>query len=139
MEDGNQNLTPSQKLLLKQHYRFGHTNIPFIQFLFKILPEVFGGNKFQSASRCDIPICEIYQYVKAHRRKLQGKTSRSDIKSEGAVKSSHLRPGEAISVDHFESWLKGRTYNSFERNISDQYVGGCIFVDHMSARIKVEH
>ena len=42
-------------------------------------------------------------------------------------------------MDHFESRLLGRTYNSFGRAVSDKYVGGCIFVDHMSGRICVEH
>jgi len=60
-------------------------------------------------------------------------------KSEGALKRTHLRAGDSVSVDHFESRLHGRNYTSFGRGITDKYVGGCIFVDHMSGRIKVEH
>ena len=42
-------------------------------------------------------------------------------------------------MDHFESRLKGRTYTSFGRATSDKFVGGCIFVDHASSYIHVEH
>jgi hypothetical protein len=35
--------------------------------------------------------------------------------------------------------LKGRTYDSYGKPTSDQYVGGCIFVDHASGYIHIEH
>ena len=40
-------------------------------------------------------------------------------------------------MDHYESRLKGRSYTSFGKATSEQYVGGCIFVDHMSSYIHV--
>ena len=55
------------------------------------------------------------------------------------MKANHIRPGHAVSVDHSESRLLGRTYTSYGKNISSQYVGGCIFVDHMSGFVYVEH
>jgi len=124
LEDENNNLTPSQKLLLRWHYRFGHKNIPFVQRLFRMLPNVFTGNKFTSASRCDIPLCEICQYSKSHRRKLKGIVSAIYKPSDGSLKQNHLRAGESVSVDHFESRLLGRTYNSFGRAISDNMSEG---------------
>jgi len=139
LEDTNTNLTPSQKLLLRWHYRYGHKNIPFVQMLFRKLPQVFSGPKFTSASRCEIPLCEICQYAKAHKTKLNGKISKVHLPSDGVLKNNHLRAGDAISVDHFESRLRGRSYTSFGKGISDKYIGGCIFVDHMSGRIQVEH
>jgi hypothetical protein len=43
-------------------------------------------------------------------------------------------------MDHFESRLQGHTYTSFGKTTSDQYVGGCIFVDHASSGyLHVEH
>jgi hypothetical protein len=42
-------------------------------------------------------------------------------------------------VDHFESRIKGRTYTSYGRPTSEHYVGGCVFVDHMSGYIHIEH
>ena len=35
--------------------------------------------------------------------------------------------------------MKGRTYNFFDSSTSDKFVGVCIFVDHMSWYIHVEH
>ena len=67
------------------------------------------------------------------------KVSSVDSQADGALKRDHIRPGQAMSVDHFESRLKGRTYTSFGKTTSKQYVGGCIFVDHMSGYIHVEH
>ena len=61
-----------------------------------------------------------------------------DKSLEGSLKDTHLCPGAAVSVDHFESRLKGRTYSSFGRSNSEQCVGGCIFFDHMSRYIHVK-
>ena len=66
------------------------------------------------------------------------KTSSVDITADGSLKDGHLSSGATVSVDHFESRLKGRTYDSYGKTSSNQYVGGCIFVDHMSGYIHVE-
>jgi hypothetical protein len=42
-------------------------------------------------------------------------------------------------VDHFESRLRGRTYDSFVKPSSATFKGGCIFVDHASSHVHVEH
>jgi hypothetical protein len=136
-DEENQNLTPSQKLLLLWHYRFGHLNFPAMQRLLRVSP--FGGEKLLSASRCIIPRCEVCEFAKGRRKPTGGKKSTAHPHSTGALKDSHLRAGSSVSVDHFESRLKGRTYTSYGKTTSDQYVGGCIFVDHMSGYIHVEH
>ena len=43
-----------------------------------------------------------------------------------------------MSVDHFYSQLKRRTYNSFGSITSGQFLGVCIFVGHMSGYINVD-
>ena len=58
---------------------------------------------------------------------------------DGALKGGDLRSGASISVDHFKLQLKGCTPNSRGHASSDQYVGGCIFVDHVSKYLHVEH
>jgi hypothetical protein len=136
LDDSNQNLTPSQKVLLTWHARFGHKGFSAIQRLFRHLP--FASAQFISASKCEIPKCEVCEYSKAHRQPTKGNKQQSNSMTDGALKANHLRAGAAISVDHFESRLKGRTYTSFGKTTSDQYVGGCIFVDHMSGYIHVE-
>ena len=57
----------------------------------------------------------------------------------GTLKRITLRPGVAVSTDHFESRIKGLTPSSFGRSTPQHYVGGCIFVDHMSSYLHVEH
>jgi Integrase core domain. len=136
-EDANQNLTSSQKLLLTWHYRFGHRNLPFVQHLLRL--PVFGSDKFLAAAKAELPKCAICEYAKGHLRSTVGNCQTTNPDTDGALKEGQLRPGAKVSADHFESRLKGRTYSSFGKTTSDQYVGGCIFVDHMSGFIHVEH
>ena len=42
-------------------------------------------------------------------------------------------------MDHFESRLLGRTVDLFGKPLSDKYKGGCIFVDHGTGYLHVEH
>ncbi len=56
----------------------------------------------------------------------------------GSLKINNLRPGATVSVDHFESRLKGRSFDSFGKATSNQYIGGCLFVDHASGYVHVE-
>ena len=136
LNDENQNLTPSQKLLLLWHARFGHKNFPSIQRLFRAVP--FLSEKYMRASRCVIPRCEVCEFAKGHRKPTKGNKQSTNKLTDGAIKGGDLRPGASISVDHFESRVKGRTRQSYGSSSSDQYVGGCIFVDHMSNYIHVE-
>ena len=78
----------------------------------------FGTDQFLSSSRVifeERPLCEICQYTKARRKAAHGKITKIDKKSEGDLKIIHLRPGDAVSTDHFESRIKGRTLSSFGR------------------------
>ena len=83
-------------------------------------------------------MCEIYQYAKAKRKTTHKKTTTVDLQSQGDFKKEHLRPGPYISVDHFESRIKGMTYTSYVRPTSEHYVGSYVFVDHMSGYIHIE-
>jgi hypothetical protein len=133
----NQNLTQAQKLLLSWHYRFGHRNLPFVQHLLRL--PVFNSEKFLAAAKADIPKCEICEYAKGHARSTSGNRHVTNPTTDGVLKDGHLRPGSKVSADHFESRMRGRTYSSHGKTTSDQYVGGCIFVDHMSGYMHVEH
>ena len=57
----------------------------------------------------------------------------------GALKVDHLKPRVQVSVDHFESRLLGRTFDSYDRASTATYKGGCMFVDHATGYIHVEH
>ena len=133
----NQNLTPSQRLLLLWHAKFGHKHFSAIQRIFRLKP--FLTEKFLQASRCPPPKCKVCQYAKGHRKPTSGNLKKVNKLTDGSLKVNDLRAGSSISVDHFESRLKGRTRNSYGSPNSDMYVGGCIFVDHMSNYIHVEH
>jgi hypothetical protein len=136
-DDDNQNLTPAQKLLMMWHFRFGHRNLPFVQHLLRL--PIFHGEKYRAASRASLPKCAICEYSKAHAKSTSGNTQSVNATTDGALKDGALRAGAKVSADHFESRLKGRTYTSYGRTTSDQFVGGCIFVDHMSGYVHVEH
>jgi hypothetical protein len=42
-------------------------------------------------------------------------------------------------MDHFESRLRGRTFDSYGKATSNQYIRGCLFVDHSSTYVHIEH
>jgi hypothetical protein len=97
---------------------------------------------FAAASKCDLTdfCCEICQYAKeAHRRTTHGKRTQPNEERDGALKSEHLDPGSRVSVDHFESRLLGRTRDSYCKPSSDNCIGGCIFVNHGTGYLHVEH
>ena len=49
-------------------------------------------------------------------------------------------PGQRVFVDHFQSALPGRLYNSKGRTYAkDMFHGGFIFLDHASGYIQVWH
>ena len=81
----------------------------------------------------------IFIFQQPCRLSTKGKISQVDKLSDENLKVNFWCPGESISCDHFESRLKERTYTSYEKKTSDQYVEGCIFIDHMSGYIHVEH
>jgi hypothetical protein len=57
---------------------------------------------------------------------------------DGAVKYGHITPGARVYLDHFESRLRGRTYDSFGKLSSATFKGGCIIIDHASPHEHVE-
>ena len=133
----NLNLTNPQKDLLRWHYRFGHLGMQKLKDLLCRLP--FSNlEKFRPLAKCPPCLCEICQYAKQTRKTTKGKISSTDTKVDGHLKENILRAGERVSVDHFESRLKGRTFTSFGGETADSYRGGCVFVDHMSGHLHVE-
>ena len=139
IDESNQNLTAGQKLLLHWHQRFGHLNLPAVQRILRAAP--FASATFESASKCDMRTlkCETCEYAKGHRRAKKSTTAVPVPDHVGTLKIDHLKPGAQVSVDHFESRLLGRTFDSYGKASSQTYKGGCIFVDHGSGFMHVEH
>jgi hypothetical protein len=138
LNSANQNLTGGQKLLLHWYSRFGHQNLASVQRILRAVP--FHSMKFAAASKCDASTikCPTWEYAKAHCRSTKGVTHVLNAERIGGLKAEHLRPGIQVSVDHFESRLLGRTFDSFGKASSPTYKGGCIFVDHYSGFLFVE-
>ena len=95
--------------------------------------------KFSVAEKCDLPVCEICEFSKAPRRPKQSLIMTKHVTHDGSLKIGDIHPGSTISVDHFESRLLGCTFNSYGGPFADKFVGGCIFVDHASGFLHVEH
>ena len=100
--------------------------------------EGFASNKFAAATRCNNPKCAICEMAKGHRQSTKGQVCALNPVRSGTLKNKDLRPGATVSIDHFESRLKGRTFDSFGKVTSDQFISGYIFVDHVSGYIHVE-
>ena len=136
LSEENQNLTPAQKLLLLWHAKFGHKGFGALQRILRAAP--FASDRFKAAARCETPRCEVCEYAKAHRKGTRGAKQTLNTQTDGNLKLDDVNPGSTVSVDHFESRLRGRTLSSLGRSTSPTYVGGCVFVDHMSGYIHVE-
>ena len=138
-DDENQNLSQAQKELLRWHFRLGHLGFRTIQMLLrsKALGE---SNLKRAAAKCPLPKCASCQYGKQKRRPTGATVTTPVPEREGSIKAGDLQPGQQVSVDHFYATHKGRLYESFGRSKADKmYMGGCIFVDHASGYIHVEH
>ena len=141
----NLNLNPAEKELLRWHFRLGHIGFKKVQFLIRtgVLSNTETSRKLHM-SVCKLqnyPKCAACLYGKQHRRTIPGKTASSVVKDrENVLKANNLLPGQRISVDHFICHTRGRLLDSAGKTKEDDmYRGGCLFVDHASGFIFVEH
>ena len=137
----NKNLDPSQKELLKWHFRLGHISMAAIQHLLgtgTLAHSDSMKNLHRRASKCDKPKCASCEFGKGKRRPTPGKLEKVDRKNDGALTKEKLLPGQAVSVDHFICSTKGRLYTSAGKSAdSKMYSGGALFVDHASKAVFV--
>ena len=96
--------------------------MPLVQQILR--SEEFVPNKFAAATKCTPPKCAICEMAKGHRQSTKGQIHTPNPTRSGAFKVNDLRPEETVSVDHFESRLKGRTFDSFGKATLDQFIGG---------------
>jgi hypothetical protein len=138
-DESNQNLSGAQKHLLQWHFRLGHLSFRAVQSILR--SKALGNSGLdRAASKCIAPKCASCQFGKGKRRPTESKLSKMRTEKDGALKAEHLQPGEKVSVDHFVCTTKGRLYTSQGKTKEDRmYTGGCIFVDHASGYIHVEH
>ena len=111
VHSSNLNLNPSQKELLKWHFRLGHCGIKKIQFLFRsgVLSHSEATRSLH-ASACklfEMPRCAACLYGKQTLCPSLGLLKTKVRDKASMLKSGDLLPGQAVSVDHFVCSTKG--------------------------------
>ena len=139
MAEANQNLTVSQKALLKWHCRLGHLGFRDVQRIMK--SGALGHDPvIKAASNTDLNktplVCGSCAYAKAKRRPTRKKTDRSSSSptdQDKLLSKEVLIPGQKVSMDHFIVSTPGRLFSSRgSEPTSKMYKGGVIFKDHAS-------
>ena len=94
----NQNLTPSQKQLLRWNFRLGHIGSQHVQWLIQTFRLKVQGNSKAVANCAKCSDCEFgkghYQSNKVHR------TKKNPI-NEKDLKKDHLLPGQMVYIYHY--------------------------------------
>ena len=146
MAEANQNLTPSQKELLKWHSKLGHIDLKQVQRIMKT--GALGWTPLiKAASNVDLNktplVCGSCAFAKAKRRASRPKRDRAPHHSSNhkdkILSKDILRPGQKVSMDHFIVSTPGRLFSSRGSEGFDRmYKGGVIFKDHASGHVVVE-
>ena len=94
--------------------------MPLVQQILR--SEGFSVGKYAAASKCQVPKCSIWEFDKGHRCSTRGHIHTPTPTRDGNLKVNDLCPGNTVAVDHFESRLKGCTFDSFSKSTSDKYI-----------------
>ena len=145
----NVNLTAAQRLLKLDHDRLGHINMQSVQRLYqpaeKDSPD-FDGVSTSSESclvakdpaqlRCELPRCEACLCARARKRPTGAKHSKPDPEHTDVIREGDLKPGDQVSVDQYESSVRGRRMETRGRErMEHRFCGGTLFYDHASHRL----
>jgi hypothetical protein len=150
-DETNQNITGAQKELLGWHWKLGHANMPWIQKLMKpkrpkhkkhvepedVIAAVILTN-IENTRTCDASriVCCACQLARQTRRGTR--TGRVIPVDPGRLMDGDLQPGDCVSLDHFESRIRGRLPGTKGKEKErDRYCGGLIAVDHASGYIHI--
>ena len=145
LDASNRNLSRPQKQLLLDHQRLGHVHMRRIQRLYRdsstsdsddMTPSCLPAT-FKSSGTCEAPKCLACLYAKARRRPTQTKANVPHPQAGHLTPTDRkLLPGELVSMDHFESTVRGRLWHTRGRERPQhRFVGGTIFFDHGSKAI----
>jgi hypothetical protein len=130
----NTNLTTGQKELLKWHYKLGHLDFKWVQWL---NANMMLGPTCIPSSKIPAIKCEACQLGKQHKRP----TGHTHIthKTSGKLKKAITEPGERIFMDSYVSRLPGRAFAGRGASSGCQYHGGSIFADAATGYVFVSH
>jgi hypothetical protein len=146
-------MTAAQKTLLLDHQHLGHMDFGHLQSLYRPKDVVceFDGCSTSSSDSCLIsshaaistcahPQCLACNTAKAKRRPTGAKHTTDIGDRQDVLSIDQLFPGQRVSVDQYESSVRGRLPSTRGREAShSQYCGGTLFVDHASSCIFVQH
>ena len=143
-DETNQNLTASQKELLIWYWKLGHANFQWIQTLCRhsnsdskrcVLP-----TRFNKTSSCPAPKCAACMLGKQARRTPTLSIGHQLLNKDLLLKTNHLRPGDCVSLDQYQSSIPGHLEHTYGKETKDErYTGGTIFVDHASGLMYLKH
>jgi hypothetical protein len=144
--EANQNITATQKELLKWHWRLGHLHFSWLQRLTATsrnpdrpeLPVL--STKYSKISTCAPPLCAACHLGKLNRR---GTTSTVEIarpEREMLLRQDQVLPGDMVSVDQYVSTMLGRRpHTKGKEPPNERFVGGTLFVDHATSYVFARH
>ena len=143
VSDGNTNLSPAEKELLRWHQHLGHIAFKKVQQLMK------SGVLAHSEATCCLhciacrlpPVkCAACQYAKQRVRSIPGTATNVIQNCRGVISQGNLPPGQEVCINHFICSIKGRLFTSCgSSKDSDIFMGGAVFIDQASGYVHVEH
>jgi hypothetical protein len=141
----NQNLTPSQRALLIWHWRLGHMGFDHLKRLFVRKNEKGKHGRCLVSNQPGIdttpsPMCAACEIARAKLKSAGVTHTKVRPNKHQLLKKGHLHPGQCVSIDHYESSVRGRLPHTKGReSYGNQYVGGTIFADHASRYVACHH
>jgi hypothetical protein len=133
----NQKMSDSQRLLLGWHNIFAHLNFARVKQVLRHIP--FIDNKCGDATEYKPQMCHTCELAKAKRRATKSSLQTNTVERDGALKTGNIKVGARVSLDHFESRLLGKTYDSYGKPSSTKFKGGALYVEHASGLVHCEH
>ena len=120
---------------MRRHCKLVHCGLQWVQKLMMLgkdgQPPVIPTRKNSGAQCCDTPLCTSCQLGKRKIRPTGDK--RSTERRPGVLKEGDLMPGERVSLDQYQSSVKGRLPSTKgKEKVSQMYTGGTNNVDHAS-------
>ena len=136
------NLSDSQQELLLWHCRLGHMGFQWLQSLMRPRPPTLPSPCIQprvpGAATCKAPLCTACLQAKMRRRSTGARATRDT--NTHPIRANDLHPGDVVSMDSYESSVRGRLVDTRGREPWHQRLcGGTIFVDHASGFVTAIH
>ena len=135
----NQNLTPSQKELLRWHFRLGNIGFQHVQWLIRTGHLKVQGNS-KAVANCEITKCAACELGRGHCLPNKVNKTKNNPVKEQDLKKEHILPVQMVSADHYISRDPGRLYHTKGKpDPSDMFSVGCVFIHHVSGYVSINN